>query len=86
MPETSTPQPFAKLFDTPNGQILVTMGFDGPGNLQDSHFLTIRGAGTAGVVPQLTLTSTKANVQDEFDRYSQADADEISAQFVAAMT
>lgn len=56
-----TPPVFAKLFDTPHGQLLVTRDFDGD---DGDELVIVRGAGVAGF---------KAETQYRYDHAEQAD-------------
>jgi hypothetical protein len=50
---TEAPEKFAKLFDTPHGQLLVTIDFDDDA---DCDVVTLRCASRHGVVPAMKMS------------------------------
>lgn len=71
---------FAKLFDTPSGQLLVTKEFD-----DDEYKLTLRGEGNSFCDPALSFTYETKEARDEaFESVDQVQA-EASAAEMATM-
>ena len=67
---------FAKIFNTPHGQLLAFMDTE-----NDEPVIVLKGAAFKGVVPSATLSGWKdeeAGQQREFDEIDQAKADDTA--------
>jgi len=70
------PQPFAKLFNTPNGQLLVTMEYDDTDHEDAPYRLNFRGAQHKGVDPAMSFGwPTEAKRDEAFASVYQERAD-----------
>lgn len=68
--------PFAKLFDTPDGQLLVTKEFDDIEHDDAPYRLSLRGEGVKGVDASISFGwASEAERNEVFDRCAQDDAD-----------
>lgn len=77
----SAPETFAKLFNTPDGQILVTIDWDDDNEV---GVVNIRAASRHGVVPAMKLggwPDDVAGARKAFDAIGQADADRHARSF-----
>lgn len=64
------PATFAKLFDTPHGQFLVTLSCD-----EDEFYVYLRGADRHDISPEMKWTYEREEEQrSAFDSFSEADA------------
>lgn len=71
---------FAKLFDTPHGQILVTKEFD------DGYKITVRGRQFGGADPAVTAEyDSKEDREDAFIKIDQTVADKQAEAFAKMM-
>lgn len=76
-------EPFAKLFDTPDGQILVTIDWDDD---DEKDVVNIRAAARHGIVPAMKLggwPEDEAGARNAFDAIGQAEADKQARSFAA---
>lgn len=70
-----SPPVFAKLFDTPHGQLLVTRDFEGD---DGDELVIVRGAGLPGYKAETQYRYDHAAEADQaFEAFSQDDADRV---------
>ena len=68
---------FAKLFDTPHGQLLAVVNYDAD---EDTHGLVIRGESVGGVVPQeIHHFENEAQAEEALRIFDQEQAEETAA-------
>lgn len=75
---------FARLFDTPDGQLLITKEFDDEEHPDAPYRLRIRGEGIKGIDASLSYGwDTPAQRREAFDEFTQGQA-EVAAKDLAA--
>lgn len=78
--------PFAKLFDTPDGQLLVTHEYDDTDHGEAPYRLNFRGEQHKGVDPAISFGWPTETERDEvFDRVTQEDADRQARELAATV-
>lgn len=77
-------RPFAKLFDTPDGQLLVTKEFDDIEHDDAPYRLSLRGEGVKGVDAAISFGwPSEAERDNVFSRCVQEDADRHARELAA---
>lgn len=77
---------FARLFDTPDGQLLVTKEFDDDGYPEEPYRLRLRGEGVKGIAASLSFGwDTPKLRQEAFDEFTQGQAEAVAKDLAATL-